>query len=190
MKTYCVYVHTAPNNKRYVGQTCQKIEARFKDGKGYCNNPHFFSAILRYGWESFSTEIIKEGLSAEEADLLEVELIHKYNTTDSYFGYNLQIGGHGPHTHSESTRNKISNSMQNRKREFTSEHKDNISKAKKGKCSEKQKETAISNLNSFVRDEEYKKKMSESKKGKPGRVWTEEQKLKLSNSRKKVYSAI
>ena len=190
MKKYCVYIHTAPNNKKYVGQTCQRIEARVNGGKGYSNNPHLFSAITKYGWEAFVTEVVADNLSPDEADALEIELITKYNTTNQNFGYNFQTGGHGPHFHTKSTISKISKSMKEKSRNFTQEHRYNISVAKKGKCSDKLRETAIANLNNFERDEEYRRKMSEAKKGKPGRVWTEEQKLKLSNSRKKLCGAI
>ena len=34
--TYCVYIHTAPNGKMYIGQTSQKPEARWNNGRGYC----------------------------------------------------------------------------------------------------------------------------------------------------------
>ena len=34
-KKYCVYKHIFPNNKVYIGVTCQKPEYRWRNGKGY-----------------------------------------------------------------------------------------------------------------------------------------------------------
>ena len=36
---YCVYIHTSPSGKMYVGQTCVEPEKRWgKDGSGYFEN--------------------------------------------------------------------------------------------------------------------------------------------------------
>ena len=47
---YKVYVHIAPNGKRYYGITKQKVEKRWQNGKRYSNNEHFTNAINKYGW--------------------------------------------------------------------------------------------------------------------------------------------
>lgn len=93
-KNYCVYVHKNKiNGKMYVGQTCQKPQRRWSNGYGYKQCPAFYNAINKYGWDSFEHTIVKEGLTHEEANDLEKELIQKYQTTNSDFGYNLSIGG-------------------------------------------------------------------------------------------------
>ena len=132
---YCVYVHTSPSGKKYVGQTGTKPEYRWgKDGNGYLQmkngkyrQPSFAYAILKYGWENFKHEIIASNLTKEEADNLEKLLIEKLNTMNSKYGYNLREGGRSSHISeeqkrkisetlkgnviSESTRRKLSDSM-------------------------------------------------------------------------------
>lgn len=94
-KTFSVYVHTCPNMKRYVGITsCIPAYRRFgKNGNRYQNNAHFWSAIQIFGWESIKHEIVAEGLTLEEASNMEIELIAKYKSADSNYGYNHTLGG-------------------------------------------------------------------------------------------------
>lgn len=40
-KKWCVYVHIAPNGKKYVGITSQKPEKRWNHGEGYQRHPYF-----------------------------------------------------------------------------------------------------------------------------------------------------
>lgn len=132
---YCVYVHTSPSGKMYVGQTGTKPEYRWgKDGNSYLQmkngkyrQPSFAYAILKYGWENFEHEIIASNLTKKEADNFEKLLIEKLNTMDLKYGYNLREGGHNSHISeeqkrkisetlrgnviSESTRKKLSDSM-------------------------------------------------------------------------------
>ena len=115
MNNYCIYMHkNKVNGKKYIGQTCQKPEYRWgKEGKGYEQCPLFYSAIQKYGWDNFEHIIILTGLSAEEANLKEQELISFYKTTQKEFGYNLQKGGNN-RIINESTRKKLSFSTTNR----------------------------------------------------------------------------
>lgn len=110
-KTYCVYCHTNKiNGKRYIGQTCQEPEQRWRNGCGY-KKQVFYNAILLYGWDNFSHEILAEGLTKEEADQLEIQLISEFKTTNPLFGYNISLGGSSGTTgrhHTEETKKKIS----------------------------------------------------------------------------------
>ena len=66
--TYCVYLRINKiDGKKYVGQTCQIPEKRWKEGKGYKGCVHFFNAIIKYGWDSFDHMIIADNLNHEEA---------------------------------------------------------------------------------------------------------------------------
>lgn len=115
---YCVYIHTSPSGKRYVGQTKLKPEYRWgKDGNHYLQikngkyaQPAFAYAILKYGWENFDHEIIAGNLTKEEADNFEKLLIEKLNTMNPKCGYNLREGGHSSHI-SEETKRKISKAL-------------------------------------------------------------------------------
>ena len=60
MKTYIIYRHiNKVNGKSYIGQTCQKLSARWKSGAGYTkeHQPAFYHAIQKYGWDSFTHEM-------------------------------------------------------------------------------------------------------------------------------------
>ena len=38
MNDYIVYMHISPNNKKYIGITCQSLKNRWRNGEGYKNN--------------------------------------------------------------------------------------------------------------------------------------------------------
>ena len=90
---FCVYKHTSPSGKVYIGITGQKPERRWQRGKAYGENLHFFAAIQKYGWDNFKHEILFENLTKEEAEAKEIELIAQYNSTDRAYGYNISSGG-------------------------------------------------------------------------------------------------
>ena len=178
--TYCVYLHVNKiDGKKYVGQTCQIPEKRWKEGKGYKGCVHFFNAIIKYGWDNFDHMIIADNLNHEEANYLETALITALKTMDSEYGYNMTSGGsnkkpseearrHMSEAHlglklSEETRRKLSESRKGKK--FSEEHKRKMSEAKKGK-----KHT-----------EETKRKISEAHKGKH---LSEISKQKISEAKK------
>lgn len=94
-KRYIVYMHTAPNNKKYIGITRQeKPEKRWgSNGCGYIGNEHFSRAISKYGWNNIKHEILYTGLTKEEAEQKEIELIAYYDSMNPDKGYNMTIGG-------------------------------------------------------------------------------------------------
>lgn len=92
---YTVYKHTAPNGKIYIGMTGRELASRWCNGKGYKRNKHFDQAIKKYGWENIKHEIVKDGLTKDDAAELEKKTIALYETTNPDKGYNLSIGGLG-----------------------------------------------------------------------------------------------
>lgn len=99
-KSYCIYKHILPkkisgknNDMVYIGLTSQKPERRWANGLGYTYNSYFYRAIQKYGWDNFVHEILFSGLTFDEANRKEIELIEFYNSTDRSYGYNLQTGG-------------------------------------------------------------------------------------------------
>ena len=91
---YKIYVHiNKVNGKIYIGQTCQTLQDRGREGNGYKRCPYFWNAIQKYGWDNFEHIILIDNLSLEEANLFEEELIKKYNTTNRNYGYNVYYGG-------------------------------------------------------------------------------------------------
>ena len=161
--TYCVYLHVNKiDGKKYVGQTCQIPEKRWREGKGYKGCVHFFNAIIKYGWDNFDHMIIADNLNHEEANYLETALITALKTTDSEYGYNMTSGGSNKRL-SEETKIKISKAAKGKK--FSEETRRKLSESRKGK--------------KF--SEEHKRKMSEAKKGKK---FSEEHKRKISEAKK------
>lgn len=94
MENYSVYMHiNKQNNKKYIGITSQKPEARWKSGAGYKSQKRFYSAIKSYGWESFDHVVLESGLSKEDAEQKEASLIKKHQSNSLEFGYNIENGG-------------------------------------------------------------------------------------------------
>lgn len=110
-RKYVVYKHTSPNNKVYIGVTCQDPpEKRWANGFGYRNNKHFDNAISKYGWQNFSHEILITDLTQKEAAEKEIEFIAQYNAADRNYGYNVSIGGNSLGKLSDEHKQKIGNS--------------------------------------------------------------------------------
>ena len=84
-------MHVSPNNKRYIGITCQEDPKRRwgSNGCGYIDNEYFWRAIKKYGWQNFKHEILFDGLTEKEAKQKEIELIALYEimkNTDGVYG--------------------------------------------------------------------------------------------------------
>lgn len=172
--SYCVYRHTTPNGKVYFGITCQAPEARFSNGYGYKDNEHFYRAILKYGWENITHDILYKGLSQDDASSKEIELISKYDTINPLYGYNKTSGGYAGYTYSEDTRRKKSECA---KRMWERpEYRADFTKRMSGKNNPMCKK---------VFTEEDRKTFSEMGKRSKGRPMSEETKKKLSEARKK-----
>ena len=145
---YTVYIHTnIINQKKYVGLAKQKPERRwgtnghgyFKKKKGKYVQPAMVNAILKYGWDSFTHEIIQTGLTKKEAGNLEKQLIEKYQSNKPKYGYNIKDGGFDTfqtvsnhkkigearkgYKHSEETKKKIAQSNLGKKQSDESKEK-------------------------------------------------------------------
>lgn len=138
-RIYKVYKHTLPisvSNKKndmvYIGITCKKnVKQRWLNGRGYDYNIHFSNAIKKYGWDNFLHEVLFNGLTKEEAEQKEIELIAYYDSTNQNKGYNLSLGGSSFGKHSESTKRLISE--KNKGKERSEEFKKRLSEAHLGK---------------------------------------------------------
>lgn len=149
MKKYAVYVHISPNNKFYIGKTCNTMNGRWRGGKGYVNSVLFYRAILKYGWNNFQHEIIASNLTAEEASNFEILLIKKLNSNNRNYGYNITSGGEGSKNRrcSDSTKLKISKGNTGKIRsEELKQHQRNIITGRKHSPETKEK-IRLGNLN-------------------------------------------
>lgn len=87
-----IYMYTSPSGKKYIGQTIHSLMERSgKRGHGYRGCECFYSAIQKYGFDTFKREILKE-VKISELDETEKEFIQKYNTLMPN-GYNISAGG-------------------------------------------------------------------------------------------------
>ena len=95
MDKYIIYQHVNKiNGKRYIGQTSQEPNKRWRDGKGYSDSPKFWEAIQKYGWDNFEHIIIEEGNSQDWANEREIYWIAYYDTfNNDDKGYNMTPGG-------------------------------------------------------------------------------------------------
>ena len=152
-KEYTVYKHTTPNNKVYIGMTCQKPQKRWNNGKSYKENKYFNNAINKYGWNNIKHEILATNLTKEQAEELEIYFINeKYKSNNMKYGYNIEYGGCHQGKTSEITKRKISI-------------------ANKGKHNSPKTEFKKGRINIFTK--EIRHKISSSKKGKHSSVRTE-----------------
>lgn len=127
---YCVYKHTTPCGKVYIGITSQSVSSRWRNGYGYQRNSYFWKAIQKYGWENIKHEILFDSLTKEEAEAKEIELIAEYCSTDAARGYNIDNGGNSIGMRSDATKKKIS--LKNKGKIRTLETREKISQIKSG----------------------------------------------------------
>ena len=94
IKNFKIYAHVnKTNGKVYIGQTQKELSDRFgKNGIRY-KGQVFYKAILKYGWNNFEHILLFDNLTSEMANILEIELINKYKTTNGDYGYNVSSGG-------------------------------------------------------------------------------------------------
>lgn len=75
----CVYRHTAPDGRVYIGIAQEPAHIRWANGKGYRTNPEFWECICKVGWNNIAHEILASGLDRFEARKMESELIEKHD---------------------------------------------------------------------------------------------------------------
>lgn len=96
MKQICgIYkIQNLINQKVYIGKS-KNIEERWKQEKKFRSiNKHLKSAILKYGIENFSFEVIYL-CEEKQLNIAEITFIRLYCSTFKKFGYNMTFGGDG-----------------------------------------------------------------------------------------------
>ena len=146
-KLYYVYKHTFPNGKVYIGITSQDLYKRWRNGNGYKGCTLMHKAIQKYGWENIKHEILFSGLTKQQAEQKEIELISYYNSTNKEFGYNIENGGNTIGTHAEQTKKKIADF--NKGRVLPLETRKKISEKHKGVFTESQRENHWSKTGTY-----------------------------------------
>lgn len=164
---YCF--HCLANGKKYIGKSIS-ISTRLSRHRRNVEKKvitKFYTAVRKYGWNSFIFGIIEEC----DSDILndrEIFYIEKYKTLIE--GYNMTSGGDGGTTWimSDNIKEKYAKRMKNFK--HTDDAKKKISEANSGR----------------KWSEDAKRKLSEKLKGKKGPIISEEAKKKLSLERKGI----
>lgn len=124
-KEFVIYKFTSPSGKSYVGQT-NDYARRMQQHKSTKACRGLSNAIAKYGWDSFMVEILKDGLTLEEANHWEVFYI-QHGKTISPFGYNLNTGGANA-TPSDETRKKIGAASKGNKHSLGHTHSEDAKK--------------------------------------------------------------
>lgn len=89
------------NGKRYIGITSKSLVHRItkhRNSTDRVSSCVFHCAIRKYGFDSFSWEILKENIDYAEALVSEKEYIELFRTfvgSDGSEGYNMTLGGEG-----------------------------------------------------------------------------------------------
>lgn len=189
MDNYKVYMHIAPNNKKYIGVTKKRVEERWgNNGSHYINHRYFGSAIKKYGWDNFRHIVIAENLSKKWAFQLEKLLIIQYKTKDRRYGYNLSDGGEynsgfhykrppefieymreintGRHPNAE-TRKKMSENNAMHRPEIRKKVSESLKKSGKERAEKRKKTMQERYPNGIKQTAESNRKRSEALKGKP-----------------------
>ena len=170
------------NNKSYIGKSID-IHTRWKEhiyllSRGVHQNKHLQSAWNKYGEEAFEFIVIKT-CKAKELNRTESILIALFNTTYGKIGYNYVGGGEGGAENNAELSKKRSDSL----KKYYEENPDGIEKRREAlkkayenpELKEKIRQNTIELFKNpeFYRkyrelrsSEEYRKKISESHKGK------------------------
>jgi group I intron endonuclease len=128
---YLVYaIYNIKHDKVYIGQTIRTdLRLRWYEHISRANNSitniPIYNAIRKYGEENFIIEQLCECSTQNLLDAWEKIYIERFNSSNKYFGYNVQLGGNGHGKHSEKTKKKIGDSHRGRK--FSEKHKKNMS---------------------------------------------------------------
>ena len=173
MGKYCVYKHTTPSGKVYIGITSRNPLTRWrKDGSGYKSSPHFYAAIEKYGWENIEHEVLATGLEKDAACQMEKDLIREYKSTGREYGYNCTFGGE--------TGLKL-----------TPEVRQVISQKQKNYYSDYSHRKAVSDrMTGVKKSKEARAKMSASAKLRPKRTMSEKTKKLICAANKAKYSTL
>jgi group I intron endonuclease len=155
------------NGKIYIGQTINKLTARISQHLNRKNGSLINLALNKYGINSFDISVIDNAEDRTTLTEKECYWIKTFNCKTPN-GYNLTDGGEGLKGICISTRIKMSNNKKGKL--LSSEHKQKLSNANKGK---------VSNRKGKTMSKEAKIKISKANKGK---IVSQETKDKIRNT--------
>lgn len=124
---FTIYCHTNKvNGKRYVGQTVNSMEFRWKDHLRSANRNEgarlFGRALRKYGADAFEHEVLETVETQAEADKTEAKWIAQLRSRAPK-GYNLAVGGGGPGYHHDDSKRLIASASKRQFAEMTPEQR-------------------------------------------------------------------
>jgi group I intron endonuclease len=160
------------NQKKYIGQTIRSFQDRIHEYELRLCNDYLKNSFNKYGFDKFKFEIIDTANDLDELNLKEIKYIKEFGSNIREFGYNLESGGRNSIPSTE-TLEKMSKShlgiKQNEEWINKRVHKSGSDEAKKyGKRKTKKEKEHLSKASpkyweGKTRDEETKRKISETK---------------------------
>jgi len=184
MNTFCVYKHTSPNGKAYIGQTKNYNNRSIKHKNPNSGCRAFASAIKKYGWDNFLHEILEDNLTLEEANVYENLYIVDHGTLAPN-GYNLTTGGDNKKFCEESINKAKKTRASKEPYRHTLEAKLKIGEASKRQiCSEETRDKIRIAMTGRIVPIETIEKIKQTLKENPYKH-TEEQLKKMSDAAKK-----
>lgn len=141
---YIYKITNIVNNKIYIGQTNNPSLRwhRHKSSARHNKNALLVTkAMIKYGINNFTFEVIATCKTLDDVNYLETEIIKQYNSRDTLIGYNISPGGNHE-VQTIETRKRISDGLkayysvhQNKMKgkKLSKEWKQNIAKASLGK---------------------------------------------------------
>lgn len=175
MRYYIYLIRNKINNKIYIGKRKCPIN------KTPITDPYMGSgkiirdAIKKYGIENFEKEVLFDNIvDVKSLNILEIETIKKYSSTNKKIGYNRTIGGDGGNLimffneqELKNYKNKLSNRTHTEETKQKLREKVNYDSIKKNLIKARKRHNEL--IKSGWRQtftQETRKKMSDSRKGK------------------------
>ena|ERR1700733_163764 len=178
------------SGKRYVGQTMQTLEKRWKEHLRDARNGRtcpLHAAIRKYGPESFSIEVLVFCGESELNPLEKFAILIFNSLVDNRSGYNVTEGGHDNgrkrKRHSEETKKKIG--AAHKGRVFSEETLQKMRARKRPDLAERNRMVRRQTFLGKRHSEEARRKISAKMQGHKrcvGRVLSEETKQKIRAS--------
>lgn len=119
------------NNKVYIGQTIRERLRKYEHKKATKDNTYFHKAILKYGYDNFSYQVLykvtgwDKDLVCKALNIQEKYYINKYNSANCEYGYNLTTGGDSGYSTTDYARCKMRDGWDN---QLVKEHASKVHK--------------------------------------------------------------
>lgn len=156
-------MHELPDGQRYIGQTTQPLNRRFRNGKGY-KSTDIADAIAEFGWHNVKTYILYSDIPVNELRRYETLCIDRWQTYTNGLNQNR-----GQDHVSDETCQKIANANRGKKRPELSKRMSGENHPMFGKRHTDETRQKISKANSGkTRTTDARRKMSESRRGQKG----------------------